>query len=113
MFGHNDGYGTTMPVQNPIQPTPGTFNEAALQRFDFVMNALAEVGARHWCERSLGGMFVFPLRKTAFAAALRGPQRAAGLFQNCFAHESNTSDTAAVSARPHFATPAPRTLPRY
>ena len=43
VFGHNDGYGTTMPVQNPIQPKPGVFNEAALKRFDFVMNALAEV----------------------------------------------------------------------
>ena len=43
VFGHNDGYGTTMPVQNPIQPRPGVFSEVALRRFDFVMNALAEV----------------------------------------------------------------------
>ena len=43
-FGHNDGYGTTMPVKNPIQPTPGVFNEAALKRYDFVMDALAKVG---------------------------------------------------------------------
>jgi len=43
VFGHNDGYGTTMPVQNPIQPRPGLFSEVALRRFDFVMNALAEV----------------------------------------------------------------------
>ena len=45
IFGHNDGYGTTMPVKNPIQPKPGVFNETALQRFDFVMNALSEVRA--------------------------------------------------------------------
>ena len=32
-----------MPVQNPIQPRPGVFSEVALRRFDFVMNALAEV----------------------------------------------------------------------
>ena len=42
-FGHNDGYGTTMPVQNPIQPKVGVFNEVALQRYDFVLNALAQV----------------------------------------------------------------------
>lgn len=42
-FGHNDGYGTTMPVRIPIQPQVGDFSEAALQRYDYVMNALAEV----------------------------------------------------------------------
>ena len=48
-FGHNDGYGTTMPVQIPIQPTPGVFDEAALQRYDFVMDALAKVRPRITC----------------------------------------------------------------
>lgn len=42
-FGHNDGYGTTMPVQNPIQPRVGVFSEAALRRYDFVMDALSKV----------------------------------------------------------------------
>ena len=42
-FGHNDGFGTTMPVRTPIQPVPGIFNETALRRYDFVMDALAKV----------------------------------------------------------------------
>ena len=44
-FGHIDGYGTIIPVTNPIQPTVGVFNETALMRYDFVMDALAQVGA--------------------------------------------------------------------
>lgn len=42
-FGHNDGYGSTMPVQNPIQPRVGVFSEAALRRYDYVMDALSKV----------------------------------------------------------------------
>lgn len=56
-FGHNDGYGTTMPVQKPIQPRVGVFDEAALRRYDFVLDALSKAGIRitltmtnHWPE---------------------------------------------------------------
>lgn len=42
-FGHNDGYGTTMPVKTPIQPRVGQFSEDALRRYDYVMDALAKV----------------------------------------------------------------------
>lgn len=45
-FGHIDGEGTTVPVKTPIQPIPGVFNETALQRYDFVMDALAKAGIR-------------------------------------------------------------------
>ena len=51
-FGHNDGYGTTMPVSTPIQPTVGVFSEAALQRYDFVMDAFAKV-ATHSTPKNL------------------------------------------------------------
>ena len=61
VFGHNDGYGTTMPVKNPIQPRPGVFNETALQRFDFVMNALAEVRAGACTVHVLGSIDVAAL----------------------------------------------------
>ncbi len=43
IFGHSDGYGTTMPVAYPTQPTVGTFSETALKRYDFAMDALAKV----------------------------------------------------------------------
>ena len=46
VFGHNDGFGTTMLVKFPIQPKIGVFNEKALQRHDLVLNALAEVISR-------------------------------------------------------------------
>lgn len=42
-FGHNDGYGTTMPVRSPIQPRVGQFSEEALKRYDYVMDALSRV----------------------------------------------------------------------
>ena len=42
-FGHSDGFGTTLPILNPIQPTVGVFNEMPLTRYDFVLNACAQV----------------------------------------------------------------------
>lgn len=56
-FGHNDGWGTSMPVKKPIQPSVGKFDEAALRRYDYVLDALAKAGIRitltmtnHWPE---------------------------------------------------------------
>ena len=31
-----------MPVMVPIQPTPGVFNETALERYDLVLDALSK-----------------------------------------------------------------------
>lgn len=51
-FGHTDGTyggeidGIPVIVKVPIQPKPGVFSEAALRRYDFVMDALAKVCPR-------------------------------------------------------------------
>lgn len=48
-FGHIDGMaggtidGIPVVVKHPIQLRPGVFSEAALRRYDFVMDALAKV----------------------------------------------------------------------
>ena len=52
-FGHIDGRGSkaTIPVKYPIQLKPGVFSEVALQRYDFVMDALAKVCSLMKCGR--------------------------------------------------------------
>ncbi len=42
-WGHIDGYGTIQTVQFPMQPSIGVFSEAALRRYDFVLDALSRV----------------------------------------------------------------------
>ncbi len=54
IFAFVNGYGWNgtrngekgQPTPYPAQPTPGVFNETTLQRFDFVMDQLAQVGRR-------------------------------------------------------------------
>mmetsp|Transcript_2656 Transcript_2656/g.7895 ORF Transcript_2656/g.7895 Transcript_2656/m.7895 type:complete len:654 (-) Transcript_2656:3455-5416(-) len=48
VFGHSEGFGTPTdsPLKNPIQPRIGTFNEAALRRFDYALYAAGKVGIR-------------------------------------------------------------------
>lgn len=45
VFGHSEGFGTPTdsPLKNPIQPRIGTFNEAALRRFDYALYAAGKV----------------------------------------------------------------------
>ena len=56
IFAFVNGYGWNgtrdgqkgQPTPDPAQPTPGVFNETTLQRFDFVMDQLAQVGMREY-----------------------------------------------------------------
>lgn len=48
-WGHIDGYGTLQKVKYPIQLKPGVYNEVALRRYDFVLDALSKVHAVRIC----------------------------------------------------------------
>ena len=43
MFGHSEGYGTSLPIKYPIQPRLGVFSETALKRYDFAVYAAGKV----------------------------------------------------------------------
>ncbi len=43
IYGHSDGYGTSLKTKNPIQPRLGVFSETALQRYDFFVDAASKV----------------------------------------------------------------------
>ena len=43
VFGHINGYGAGQGTPNPIQPTPGVYNETALERYDYILDQMAQV----------------------------------------------------------------------
>jgi len=43
IYGHSDGYGTSLKTNNSIQPRLGVFSETALQRYDFFVDAASKV----------------------------------------------------------------------
>ena len=69
MFGHSEGYGTSLPIKYPIQPKLGVFSETALQRYDFAVYAAGKVFRQSCIANALPALSCFLIRKAPNASA--------------------------------------------